>query len=267
MTTLPDGDLVAGGYFAVASGACLGIARWDGSSWLALGSGVGGPSLWNGVQALVSLPNGDLVVGGLFATAGGTTANHIAKWDGFAWSAFGAGIGGTAVRALTMRPNGEIVAGGDFLAAGGNAAAFLARLATTCPAGGAAIGTGCSGSAGPVVLTATTLPWIGGTFRARTTGLTANSLAVGVFGFGQTSIPIASVHPQGLPGCLVLVTDEILIEFMVGNGTVESHRAIPVASPLISATFYHQVAPVELSASSCRRRATSWRSRSRTRSR
>ena len=36
----------------------------------------------------------DLYAGGYFTTAGGVTANNIAKWDGSAWSALGSGMGG-----------------------------------------------------------------------------------------------------------------------------------------------------------------------------
>src|SRR5437870_3311131 len=75
------------------------IAKWDGSSWTALGSGMGGvpgpyyPYYRPGVYAL-ALSGSDLYAGGLFTTAGDTTANYIAKWDGSNWTALGSGIGG-----------------------------------------------------------------------------------------------------------------------------------------------------------------------------
>jgi hypothetical protein len=54
---LPNGDLVAGGTFAIADSAFINnIARWDGTTWQPLGSGIGGR-----VTALAMLPNGDLV--------------------------------------------------------------------------------------------------------------------------------------------------------------------------------------------------------------
>ena len=46
----------------------------------------------NTVRALAVLPNGDLIAGGDFTTAGGTTVNSIARWNGAAWSALGAGM-------------------------------------------------------------------------------------------------------------------------------------------------------------------------------
>jgi hypothetical protein len=132
--------------------------------------------------------------------------------------------------------------------AGRSAAGHVARLTTTCPATAASYGAGCTGSAGPLALTATSLPWLGGTLAATTTGLTTNSLAVGVFGFGQIAVPLASVHPRGGAGCFVFVTDDILVEFAVASGTVHSQRAIPTAATLLGAVFHHLVVPVELDA-------------------
>lgn len=69
-------DLYAGGYFGVDySGSPFnGIARWDGTSWFALGSGVSEAA----VLALAAAP-GRLLVGGGFVTAGGIAAPFIAQ--------------------------------------------------------------------------------------------------------------------------------------------------------------------------------------------
>jgi len=48
-----------------------------GETWLPLGSGMD-----KEVYALAFDSNGNLYVGGSFTTAGGVTANRIAKWDG-----------------------------------------------------------------------------------------------------------------------------------------------------------------------------------------
>ena len=42
------------------------------------------PGTSNSVRAMTTLPNGDLVAGGTFSTAGGVVANRIARWDGTA---------------------------------------------------------------------------------------------------------------------------------------------------------------------------------------
>ena len=63
--------------------------------------------------------------GGDFTTAGGVAANHIAKWDGSAWSALGSGMNGN-VLALTLDSSGNLYAGGDFTIAGGKPSAYAA---------------------------------------------------------------------------------------------------------------------------------------------
>ena len=126
---LPNGDLVAGGTFTTAGGVTASlIARWNGIAWSGLGSGIGIPGFpgSDSVNALAVLPNGDLVAGGSFTTAGGVTANRIARWNGSAWSALGGGFSST-VMALAVLPNGDLVAGGVFTTAGGVTVNRIAR--------------------------------------------------------------------------------------------------------------------------------------------
>lgn len=113
LLALPNGELVAGGQFTTADNALTNhIARWDGANWSALGAGLaGGPFPGTHVNALLTLPNGELVVGGSFATAGSVSANHIARWDGANWSALGSVSSRHAVTSLAMLPGGDLVAG------------------------------------------------------------------------------------------------------------------------------------------------------------
>ncbi len=112
------GNLFAGGNFGSAGGQqALRIARWDGSAWHPVGGGVIGPAA--SVRAMTVF-NGDLIVGGGFTTAGGAggvPASLIARWDGAAWHAMGAGLTGTPiypfVNALIVH-NGQLIAGGKF---------------------------------------------------------------------------------------------------------------------------------------------------------
>ena len=69
--------------------------------------------------------NGELIAGGYFTTAGGVTANYIARWDGSSWQPLGSGTN-SAVISLTVY-NGELIAGGFFTTAGGVAANYIAR--------------------------------------------------------------------------------------------------------------------------------------------
>lgn len=142
--TLYNDALIAAGSFLQAGGAPASlIARWDGKSWSALGSGMSGGSTLT-VYAL-SVINGSLFAGGGFNQAGGQTANNIARWDGAAWSSLSgpSGIGtNNQVRALAGL-KGVLIAGGVFTTAGGRGVnrvaswdgAAWAPLATAADAG------------------------------------------------------------------------------------------------------------------------------------
>lgn len=134
-----DGTLYAGGSFSTMGGtAAANIAKWNGSTWSALGSGTN-----NLVSALAFGPDGLLYAGGSFTTAGGGAANNIATWNGSAWSAFGGGMGG-AVYALEFGRDGSLYAGGAFTTAGGVTVNRIARWngsAWVSLAGGVSSGT------------------------------------------------------------------------------------------------------------------------------
>ncbi|HUU97582.1 MAG TPA: hypothetical protein VM487_17745 [Phycisphaerae bacterium] len=107
--------LYAGGYFTRAGVLEVnGIARWDGSTWSALGSGVDG-----GVWTLMVFDDGNgpaLYAGGDFQEAGGVAADYIARWDGNAWSAVGGGVS-SAVAEFAVFDDGAgpgLFAGGWF---------------------------------------------------------------------------------------------------------------------------------------------------------
>jgi hypothetical protein len=165
-------DLYAGGWFTTAGGtAAKYIAKWNGSSWSALGSGVdnlvyalavsgsnvyvGGSvgtaggipvnciAKWNGSSwsALgsgmdervfaLAVSGSNLYAGGTFTTAGGSVANYIAKWNGSSWSALGSGMN-SGVSALAVSGS-DLYAGGGFTAAGGKGSAYLAKAIVNPP--------------------------------------------------------------------------------------------------------------------------------------
>jgi uncharacterized glyoxalase superfamily protein PhnB len=106
-------SLVAGGTFAPGC-----IARWDGATWQALGSGMNGS-----VQALTVFDD-QLIAGGTFTTAGDVPANRIAAWNGVSWSPLGLGVS-DVVRALAVY-DGKLIAAGYFQTAGGVSAPNVA---------------------------------------------------------------------------------------------------------------------------------------------
>lgn len=118
VTSLPNGDLVVTGSFTTAGGVGVSnIARFDGMNWYALGTGLSG-GVTPGGSALAVMPNGDLIVGGPFNTAGSNPASGIARWNGSSWSTLGSGVAGS-VRALVVMPNGDLIVAGSFTSAGG----------------------------------------------------------------------------------------------------------------------------------------------------
>ena len=65
------------------------VARWDGTSWSALGVGIDDPAWLRDATCLCVYDDGGgpaLCVGGDFDQAGGQTAAGLAKWDGTSWS-------------------------------------------------------------------------------------------------------------------------------------------------------------------------------------
>lgn len=242
---LPNGDLIASGWFTVAGGvpaSC--IARWDGVSWSPLGSGIDYPA-----TSLLTLPNGDLLAAGLFTTAGGVPANRLARWDGATWSPVGGGLDDMA-SAMRLLSTGEIGLAGRFTAAGGIAAGYVAKLEPTCPASTVVSGAGCAGAGGFNVLLALTRPWIGSTFRARATGLAPTSLALGVLGFGPAAVPLPAILPQGVAGCSLLATPDLVDLWFVAAGAAATQLSIPNVAAFVGQVVHHQVLAVELDASS-----------------
>lgn len=116
-------DLILGGDFKLAGATPVSnIVCWNGSIFLAMGSGLGGT-----VRAITSY-NGEIIAAGTFTESGGTIVNNIARWDGAAWHSLGLGLTGTSasVNALAVF-GGWLVAGGSFSEADGLPTAGIAR--------------------------------------------------------------------------------------------------------------------------------------------
>ena len=121
-----NGEVYAGGVFDTAGGVAVNrIAKWNGTSWSSVGSGVilnGGP---NGHVRTMIVYGGELYVGGFFDSAGGIAANNIAKWNGTSWSTVGTGVNNVIIDFVEY--NGDLYAGGAFDTAGGVAANRIAK--------------------------------------------------------------------------------------------------------------------------------------------
>lgn len=111
----PDGSFYAGGTFGLV-GTDVGannIARFKDGVWHPLANGIAG-AVWT----LEFTKSGtELYAGGAFGGAGNVTASNVAKWNGTAWSALGAGLD-RAVSILKVGPDGNLYAGGEFTKSG-----------------------------------------------------------------------------------------------------------------------------------------------------
>ena len=75
-------NLYAGGTFTYAGQVLANrVARWDGASWHALGSGITYPGFSSASVAALVASGSDLYVGGIFGAAGGKPAMYIAHWN------------------------------------------------------------------------------------------------------------------------------------------------------------------------------------------
>jgi hypothetical protein len=116
LVVAPNGDVLAAGSFAIASGAdsIRNIARWNGHRWQPLGPGL--PAV---PRAMAVAPNGEVLAGGSFG---------IRRWNGQRWQPLPLPTPFPApgaedlsdpsyLGALAVAPNGDVVAAGHFVGA------------------------------------------------------------------------------------------------------------------------------------------------------
>lgn len=101
-----NGSVYAGGSFnrSYSAGNLGGVARWTGTGWESLAGGLQTSGYYylrvNGLDAY----DGDLIATGQFSTASGSLpVNNVARWDGSAWSALGAGFGSETFRSVVYQ--------------------------------------------------------------------------------------------------------------------------------------------------------------------
>lgn len=146
------------------------IALWNGSTWSALGSGVGDPGA-DSVSAIVVI-SGGVYAGGSFNTAGGNAANNVARYSnsGGTWSALAQGVD-IEVRALALSGS-TLFVGGSFTTAGGDPAGNIAKWSGTA---WSTMGSGVGFSVNALAVFGSTL-YVGGQF-SDAGGVTANNIA------------------------------------------------------------------------------------------
>jgi len=121
LATIGSSVYIAGSFTSVSGVAANMVAKWNGLSWSAVGSGLSGTGL---PQCMIAKGN-DIYVGGYFSSAGSTVVNNIAKWNGTTWSALGSGFDGT-VNDIKFNGN-DLYACGGFLNSGSTPMKNVAR--------------------------------------------------------------------------------------------------------------------------------------------
>jgi hypothetical protein len=98
-----NGDLyVVGGFTTAGGNAANGIAKWNGTTWSALGAGKPGASV-----ITIDPNNGDVFVAG-------SGTGTIAKWNGTEWSNVGTGVVGTINTMLFHGASNALYVAGSF---------------------------------------------------------------------------------------------------------------------------------------------------------
>lgn len=228
------GNIYASGVFTYATNTGSGalrvnqIARWDGSSWSALGTGLNSWAMGLGMK------DGNLYAGGGFTWATNTggaavSANRVAVWNGSNWSTLGRGLG-NAVRTLVWRGE-ELIVGGDFTTTtnSGNQTVTVNRLARWNGSGWLAFGSGINNGVRAVKVSGSDL-YVGGNFTLANNETTGNVLSRGVIkwsggqwsglGFGVNN----NVNALALSGSNLYVGGNFTVATNSGGGTVNASR-------------------------------------------
>lgn len=214
MASVGNSLYVGGDFTRAGTNVLLGIARWDGTNWHAVGKGVNG-----GVMTML-YSGGVLYVGGYFKTLESTPTTNIAVWDGTRFKALGKGMPQRPevfemeqrVHALAMT-NGILYVGGRFVTIGGIYATNIAQWnGQTWSRLGAGVGTVDSAGYMPApVQTLALLPGrgliAGGKFLqaggVRATNLAAwNGVSWSTFGNAMGGIDYFSDETQTIYGAI-----------------------------------------------------------------
>lgn len=209
-----SGDIYIGGTFttlyAISGAAITGTAYVakstnNGTTWLPLGGGTGGP-----VLAITIDTNGDVYVGGSFTQVTNTVGTapvsiaNIAKWSG-SWSALGGGTDSFVTAIAVDSTNTNVYVGGNFSQVNSSpgvpvtGTAYVAKWSTTGIGSWFALDSGTNGPVNTIAIDPTnnTNVYVGGSF----TGAGA-SLAVGTSYIAKwsTSDGTWSVLGEGVVG-------------------------------------------------------------------
>lgn len=119
-----SGNIYAGGDFTLAGGvadtAC--IAKWDGSVWTPLSTGIVSGNVWN-----ITIDKDDnLYIVGDFTNVGDANGDYVVKWTGSAWESLGTGANDLLYTAV-LDEAGNLYVGGEATILGGVTVGYWGR--------------------------------------------------------------------------------------------------------------------------------------------
>lgn len=194
MVVSQDGYVYIGGDFTTIDGvAAVNVARWDGTSWSAIGAGLAVGLVrqlaasndgtvyaylttptseiwkWDGsswaeiaagsvnaaVSAMLIGPDGTtLYIGGAFTSVYGTTVNKIGSYGGTTWTNLSSTNPNGNVSNIAFLPNGNLIVTGTFTTINGVSASYIAQWnGTAWTALGSGLGSSADNSVVPGLVT------------------------------------------------------------------------------------------------------------------
>ncbi len=137
-----DGTVYLGGGFSYCGQIeASGVAAYDPGTREFTALGAPGAEGVDGYVVTMTVAGSSLYIGGAFRAAGGTPANHIARWDGQSWSPLGSGLS-AQVNAIEVQGN-DVYAGGLFVS---SASTLVSRVARWDGTGWNPLGAGVNGT-------------------------------------------------------------------------------------------------------------------------
>ena len=208
----------------------------------------------NDVRGIVGVPGATYFLHrGTFEEIQGTTlANSVTdalvRFDGTSISTPSSAIveasaSGTMAHTLA----GDLLVGGLATAANVVRGGF-GQLRPTCPAAALAYGAACGSPSSAVAPASvvTSLPYLGGSYRVETSGISGSVLNVAIVAVGlqQVAVPLAAILPVG-GACSLLADPVATLNLLPTAGVVRHEVPIPSAPSLVGVQLYDQVLRVD----------------------
>jgi hypothetical protein len=112
----PQGNIYAAGLFYVTNPLRYYVVKWNGSTWVELGTGSNSLNADYPINALTTDAAGNIYAAGTFTDNSGK--GYVAKWDGTTWTELGTGANALeatdVINAIAADTAGNIYAAGNF---------------------------------------------------------------------------------------------------------------------------------------------------------